>query len=107
MEGAMGMMLAIAAVAAAAVATPGPVNQIGIDAGASASPPTRADAIGDPKQVICKLIEKTGSHLRRSYCLSRADWNELTASSKQAAHDMVANQGGLDERSAMSPSNGK
>src|ERR1700722_7307411 len=79
----------------------------GVSASGYASPPTKADAAGDPNEMVCKRITVVGTHLPSKDCRSRADWNQLTADSKTATHDLRANQNGLNQVSAGSVFNEK
>lgn len=89
----MSMMLVIAAVVAAGASAP--VNQAGVATGGFAAPPTKAEAAGDPDQMICKHITTTGTRFPTKDCRTRAAWNQLTADSRQAVRDLTANQAGL------------
>jgi len=98
--------LLLIAVAALASSSPAPSSLPA--SGGVAAAPTRQELAGDPNEKVCKQIATTGSHLRRSDCRTRAEWIQLTADSRQAAHDLASGQNGFsngDTRSTMS--NGK
>jgi hypothetical protein len=58
---------------------------------ALADPPARKtrEGEGDPNQVICRSETEPGSRIKgRRVCLTRAEWRELRAQSRQVADDI-------------------
>lgn len=58
---------------------------------ALADPPARKtrEGEGDPNQVICRSENEPGSRIKgRRICLTRAEWRELRAQSRNAIDDM-------------------
>ncbi len=43
----------------------------------------------DPKEIVCKRVEVTGSRMAKRDCRSRAAWDELTDSSRRLAESMT------------------
>ena len=58
---------------------------------ALADPPARKsrEAAGDPNQMVCRREAEPGSRLKgRRVCLTRAQWSELRARSRELADEM-------------------
>jgi hypothetical protein len=88
---------AAASVAAAPTPAPAPIPVRTADVPASGfgAPPTKQEAAGDPNEMICKRIVSTGTRFASKDCRTRSEWNQLAVDSRQATHDLTANQGGL------------
>jgi hypothetical protein len=94
------LVLAVAAALAnAPAASPSSLSvspkAVDMPAVANGSPPMKQDVAGDPQQMICKRVMSTGTRFTTKDCRTRAEWNQLTADSRQATLDMTSRQNGF------------